>query len=171
MLQVLKHNTRKDLYCCYKRWGRVGYDGQKSQDDYSTLEDAIADYNAKKHEKAGRGKYKVIDIVHGDDDDDDDGEMEDEEEERKTSKKSKKAPKKVTKKSKKRDDSEDEDEDDEEETKTSKKKKKKSGGGSVPVDEHFPNDDCEVLTHNGTTYACTLNQTNLAKNSNKFYII
>ena len=44
--------------------------------------------------------------------------------------------------------------------------------GTVPVDENFdkgPN--FHVLVHKDVVYAATLNQTNIQKNNNKYYII
>eukprot|EP00494_Astrolonche_serrata_P031605 UN31874 len=44
--------------------------------------------------------------------------------------------------------------------------------GACPVDEYCPEKDRgEVVVNNGIIYACTLNQTNLKNNNNKFYII
>ena len=42
--------------------------------------------------------------------------------------------------------------------------------GSVPVDSHFHGSG-RVLEHNGVIYAATLNQSNIANNNNKFYIL
>ena len=44
--------------------------------------------------------------------------------------------------------------------------------GSVPVDPHFAlHSKASVLVYNGVTYASTLNQSNIANNNNKFYIL
>lgn len=45
-------------------------------------------------------------------------------------------------------------------------------GGSVPVDEHFPSKSSySVYSDSVTTWACMLNQSNMAKNNNKFFVI
>lgn len=44
--------------------------------------------------------------------------------------------------------------------------------GSVPVDSHFTRaGEGTILEHNGIVYASTLNQSNIANNNNKFYIL
>jgi len=43
--------------------------------------------------------------------------------------------------------------------------------GGAAVDEHFDVDNCHVYQAGGVTYSKTLNQSNLARNNNKFYII
>ncbi len=43
--------------------------------------------------------------------------------------------------------------------------------GSIPVDSYVKNKNVKVLVYNGTTYAATLNQSNIQNNNNKFYII
>ncbi len=44
--------------------------------------------------------------------------------------------------------------------------------GTVPVDSHFPRaSQSKVLEKNGVVYASTLNQSNVAQNNNKFYIL
>jgi len=43
--------------------------------------------------------------------------------------------------------------------------------GGAAVDEHFDQDDCHVYQAGGVTYSKTLNQSDLQKNNNKFYII
>ena len=44
--------------------------------------------------------------------------------------------------------------------------------GTVPVDPHFTrSSQGRILEKNGITYASTLNQSNVANNNNKFYII
>jgi poly [ADP-ribose] polymerase 2/3/4 len=51
---------------------------------------------------------------------------------------------------------------------------KKSGGKSVPVDEHHAwasNSSAQVYTDDEGIWACMLNQTNIAANNNKFYVI
>ena len=50
--------------------------------------------------------------------------------------------------------------------------KKMKMTGSVPVDPHFTRaGEGKVLEHNGVVYASTLNQSNIANNNNKFYIL
>ena len=50
--------------------------------------------------------------------------------------------------------------------------KKMKMTGSVPVDPHFTRaGEGKVLEYNGVIYASTLNQSNIANNNNKFYII
>ena len=44
--------------------------------------------------------------------------------------------------------------------------------GKVPVDPYFSKQSQGVVVeHGGVTYASTLNQSNIANNNNKFYII
>lgn len=44
--------------------------------------------------------------------------------------------------------------------------------GSVPVDAHFSKvGQSKVLEKDGVIYAATLNQSNVAQNNNKFYIL
>ena len=50
--------------------------------------------------------------------------------------------------------------------------KKMKMSGSVPVDPHFTRAaEGKILEHNGVVYASTLNQSNIANNNNKFYIL
>ncbi len=44
--------------------------------------------------------------------------------------------------------------------------------GSAPVDASFPRaSQSKVVEKNGVVYAATLNQSNVANNNNKFYIL
>lgn len=45
--------------------------------------------------------------------------------------------------------------------------------GKTPIDEYFPlkKEDFHVLEMNGKVYSATLNQTNVVKNNNKFYVV
>ena len=45
--------------------------------------------------------------------------------------------------------------------------------GSAPVDSHFPNrmTHSKIAESKGIFYATTLNQSNIAQNNNKFYIM
>ena len=50
--------------------------------------------------------------------------------------------------------------------------KKITMSGKVPVDPYFSKQSQGVVVeHGGVTYASTLNQSNIANNNNKFYII
>lgn len=45
--------------------------------------------------------------------------------------------------------------------------------GKVPIDDHFPlpKSNFHVLEHNSKVYSCTLNQTSVQNNNNKYYIL
>lgn len=44
--------------------------------------------------------------------------------------------------------------------------------GSVPVDSHFTKvGQSKVVEKDGIVYAATLNQSNVAQNNNKFYVL
>lgn len=50
--------------------------------------------------------------------------------------------------------------------------KKIKMSGTVPVDSYFSrHNQGVVVEHKGVTYASTLNQSNIANNNNKFYIL
>ncbi len=56
--------------------------------------------------------------------------------------------------------------------KTDEELKKITMVGSVPVDSHFTKvGQSKVVEKDGIVYAATLNQSNVAQNNNKFYVL
>lgn len=85
-MQILKLTNRKNTFVVYNRWGRVGSEGNKTEKEYSSVEDAVKVFVPNFYQKTGNtwtqyvdgtfakatGRFYPVEMDGGEDSDDDD---------------------------------------------------------------------------------------------------